>query len=118
LALAAPPLAPCHPPESSVLSFSPFRLFLSAVAASEEQKQPITAEKEKTMEFTSNDHSNSRQPSFVASLRADGRPSTQAVIAANIQHLITQLEQGHSEVLTQYLTTMARFHKYSFDNVC
>jgi hypothetical protein len=39
--------------------------------------------------------------SFVASLRADGKPSTQAVIAANIE----QLEQGHSEVLTQYLTT-------------
>jgi antirestriction protein ArdC len=69
------------------------------------------------MEFTSNDHSNSSQPSFVASLRADGKPSTQAVIAVNIQHLIEQLEQGHSEVLTQYLTTMARFHKYSFGNV-
>jgi len=69
------------------------------------------------MEFTSNDHSNSSQPSFVASLRADGKPSTQAVIAANVQYLIEQLEQGHSEVLTQYLTTMARFHKYSFGNV-
>ena len=70
------------------------------------------------MESTSNDHSNrSCNSSFVASLRADGKPSTQAVIAANIAHLIEQLEQGHSEVLTQYLTTMARFHKYSFGNV-
>jgi antirestriction protein ArdC len=70
------------------------------------------------MEFTSNNDSNRRSnPSFVASLRADGKPSTQAVIAANIEHLIEQLEQGHSEVLAQYLTTMARFHKYSFGNV-
>lgn len=70
------------------------------------------------MEFTSNDNSHrSSNSSFVASLRADGKPSTQAVIAANIAHLIEQLEQGHSEVLAQYLTTMARFHKYSFGNV-
>lgn len=70
------------------------------------------------MEITSNDNSNHATNSpFVASLRADGKPSTQAVIAANIAHLIEQLEQGHSEVLAQYLTTMARFHKYSFGNV-
>lgn len=27
------------------------------------------------------------------------------------------LESGHSEVLTQYLGAMARFHTYSFGNV-
>ncbi len=59
----------------------------------------------------------SNSPSFVASLRADGKPNTQAVIAANVKHLIEQLEAGHSEVLTQYLTTMARFHKYLLGNV-
>jgi antirestriction protein ArdC len=73
----------------------------------------------KNMEFSSNSHSNpaSSLPSPVATLRADGKPNTQAIIAANVQHLIAQLEAGHSEVLTQYLTTMARFHKYSLGNV-
>ena len=37
-------------------------------------------------------------------------------IAANVQALIEQLEQGHSEGLTAYLTAMGRFHNYSFGN--
>jgi hypothetical protein len=36
------------------------------------------------------------------------------VIAANVQALIEQLEQGHSEGLTSYLVAMGRFHNYSF----
>jgi antirestriction protein ArdC len=39
------------------------------------------------------------------------------VIAANVQALIEQLEQGHSEALTAYLTAMGRFHNYSFGNI-
>src|ERR1700688_2308988 len=31
--------------------------------------------------------------------------------------LVAALESGHSEVLTQYLGAMARFHTYSFGNV-
>src|SRR6202167_1745647 len=38
-------------------------------------------------------------------------------IAANIQALIEQLEQGHSDSLTAYLTAMRRFHNYYFDNI-
>ncbi len=38
-------------------------------------------------------------------------------IAANVQTLIEQLEQGHSEGLTAYLTAMGRFHNYSFGNI-
>jgi antirestriction protein ArdC len=38
-------------------------------------------------------------------------------IAANVQALIEQLEQGHSEGLTDYLTAMGRFHSYSFGNI-
>ena len=38
-------------------------------------------------------------------------------IAANVQALIEQLEQGHSEGLTAYLTAMGRFHNYSFGNI-
>ena len=39
------------------------------------------------------------------------------VIAANVQALIEQLEQGHSEGLTAYLLAMGKFHNYSFGNV-
>jgi antirestriction protein ArdC len=39
------------------------------------------------------------------------------VIAANVQALIKQLEQGHSEGLTAYLVAMGRFHNYSFGNI-
>ena len=38
-------------------------------------------------------------------------------IAANVQLLIEQLEQGHSEGLTAYLTAMGKFHRYSFGNI-
>jgi hypothetical protein len=43
------------------------------------------------------------------------KPSTkQELVAANIKLLIEQLETGHSEALTNYLTAMSRFHSYSF----
>ena len=48
------------------------------------------------------------------------QPKQQAAkeaIAANVQALIEQLEQGHSEGLTAYLTAMGRFHNYSFGNI-
>lgn len=46
------------------------------------------------------------------------KPSTkQEMIAANIKLLIEQLEAGHSEALTNYLTAMSRFRTYSFGNV-
>jgi hypothetical protein len=38
-------------------------------------------------------------------------------IAANVQLLIEQLEAGHSDALTAYLTAMGRFHAYSFGNI-
>jgi hypothetical protein len=46
------------------------------------------------------------------------KPNTkQELIAANIKLLIEQLEAGHSEALTNYLTAMSHFHSYSFGNV-
>ncbi len=39
------------------------------------------------------------------------------VIAANVQSLIEQLEAGHSDVLTAYLSAMSRFHDYSLGNI-
>jgi len=63
------------------------------------------------MEFTSNNHSNSNGNS-------NGKPKTiQDLVTANVHFLIEQLESGHSEVLTQYLSAMARFHTYSFGNI-
>jgi len=34
-----------------------------------------------------------------------------------VDYLVASLEAGHSEVLTQYLGAMGRFHTYSFGNV-
>ena len=34
-----------------------------------------------------------------------------------INHLVAALESGQSDVLTQYLNAMARFHNYSFGNI-
>ena len=34
-----------------------------------------------------------------------------------VNHLVEALESGQSEVLAQYLSTMARFHNYSFGNI-
>jgi hypothetical protein len=42
---------------------------------------------------------------------------TQMLIKQAVDHLISQLEAGRSEALTAYLTTMARFHSYSFGNI-
>ena len=38
-------------------------------------------------------------------------------VAANVLALIEQLEQGHSDGLTAYLTAMGRFYNYSFSNI-
>ena len=43
--------------------------------------------------------------------------STKELIDASIGVLIDALESGHSEVLTAYLSAMAKFHYYSFGNV-
>ena len=43
--------------------------------------------------------------------------TSKEIIAANVKLLIEQLEAGHSEGLTAYLTAMGRFHNYSFGNI-
>jgi N-terminal domain of anti-restriction factor ArdC len=56
---------------------------------------------------------------FAQNLKAQ-QPKQQTAkeaIAANVQALIEQLEQGHSEGLTAYLTAMGRFHNYSLGNI-
>ena len=49
--------------------------------------------------------------------RQQQRQTAKEVIAANVQHLIEQLDAGQSEALTAYLTAMSRFHNYSFGNI-
>jgi hypothetical protein len=34
-----------------------------------------------------------------------------------VDFLVAALESGHSEVLTAYLSAMAKFHTYSFGNI-
>ena len=62
--------------------------------------------------------STTQNQSTVATLPSTPKPQTaKEVIAANVQLLIEQLEAGHSEGLTAYLTAMGRFHSYSFGNI-
>jgi antirestriction protein ArdC len=54
----------------------------------------------------------------VTTLPAAPKPQTsREVIQANVDLLIQQLEAGHSEGLTAYLSAMGRFHNYSFGNI-
>jgi hypothetical protein len=54
----------------------------------------------------------------VTTLPATPKPQTsREVIQANVDLLIQQLEAGHSEGLTAYLSAMGRFHNYSFGNI-
>ena len=60
----------------------------------------------------------SNETSNVTSLPSTSKAQTaKEVIAANVKLLIEQLEAGHSEGLTAYLTAMGRFHNYSFGNI-
>jgi hypothetical protein len=95
LSLTALSLTPCHPHSDSVLSFSPSRSFSSAGAHVKNENKPATAEKEKTMK-----------------LEEIKNKTNEAV-----SYLVAALESGQSEVLTQYLNAMARFHNYSFGNI-
>src|ERR1700709_2739935 len=58
------------------------------------------------------------ETSTIATMPTTPKPQTsKEVIAANVQLLIEQLEAGHSEGLTAYLTAMGKFHNYSFGNI-
>jgi len=58
------------------------------------------------------------ETSNVTSLPTAPKPQTsKEVIAANVKLLVEQLEAGHSEGLTAYLTAMGKFHNYSFGNI-
>ena len=68
--------------------------------------------------MSSNQTSTNTTATNVQTLPSTPKPQTsKEVIAANVQLLIEQLEAGHSEGLTAYLTAMGRFHSYSFGNI-
>ena len=77
-------------------------------------KASATAEGGSTHEHHRNRRS--RQPVHPETNKQQ-KQTAKEVIAANVQALIEQLEQGHSEALTAYLTAMGRFHNYSFGNI-
>jgi hypothetical protein len=72
-----------------------------------QRQKPEPKESKATMKNTLNAN--------VSTLPTEPKPQTnKEVIAANVKLLIEQLEAGHSEGLTAYLTAMGKFHNYSF----
>jgi hypothetical protein len=70
------------------------------------------------VETSSNSSQNDNQSTAPVVIATPHKQQTaKEAIAANVQLLIEQLEQGHSEGLTAYLTAMGRFHRYSFGNI-
>ena len=66
------------------------------------------------MEFSSNHHSNtSSVPSLVATLRADDKPNTQAVIPANVQHLIERAQAIEAQVVENLQREDSRIEAHS-----
>ena len=64
------------------------------------------------MEYPSNNNRSSN-----SNRGSKEKTATQQLIKQNVDFLIQQLEAGHSEALTAYLTAMSRFHNYSFGNI-
>jgi hypothetical protein len=61
------------------------------------ENKPATAEKEETMKLSKEEIKNRTSEA--------------------VNHLVSALEAGQSEILTQYLNAMSRFHNYSFGNI-
>ena len=70
-----------------------------------------------TTNQTSNSTNNTSDNTTQTIPSAPKAQTAKEVIAANVKLLIEQLEAGHSEGLTAYLTAMGRFHNYSFGNI-
>ena len=89
-------------------------MYVHATASDLRAKASATAKEEAPMNTT--DTAAAVTPS-TANPNKQQKQTAKEVIAANVQALIEQLEQGHSEALTAYLTAMGRFHNYSFGNI-
>ena len=92
----------------------------SATAQQEEapMKKPSKATQSATINPSNDRNQNTNQNSAPVVMATPHKQQTaKEAIAANVQFLSEQLEQGHSESLTAYLTAMGRFHRYSFGNI-
>jgi hypothetical protein len=73
---------------------------------------------QKRRNYPMSNNATTNETSNVTSLPSTHKAQTaKEVIAANVKLLIEQLEAGHSEGLTAYLTAMGRFHSYSLGNI-
>src|ERR1035437_3767375 len=109
--LPCPPLGPSPSPFAVPLCLPVVRFFLR-FALGERKKRPTGQTKEKTMEYHSNNNTNTDGSAAVhaASGSKNRKPATaQQLIRDNVQFLIEQLEAGHSESLTAFLDAMAHF---------
>lgn len=94
-----PPRAPCYPRLRQVA----FGMYMPRFNADVQKQMPT-----KGADAMSN----------TATTSSNNQPKTaKEIIAANVQSLIEQLEAGHSDALTAYLSAMNRFHNYSFGNI-
>jgi hypothetical protein len=81
-------------------------------------KKSAKAAQSAAVKTSNNSSQNTTQSAAPAVIATPHKQQTaKEAIAANVQLLIEQLEQGHSEGLTAYLTAMGRFHRYSFGNI-
>ena len=101
LALAALSLTPCHPPGlRSVLSADPFCFC---------RLPPVVNNKNSRIR---------RNRGFQMLVTSKGKATTtKELVEGSLGVLIEALQAGKSDVLTDYLSAMARFHYYSFGNV-
>jgi hypothetical protein len=73
---------------------------------------------QKRRNYPMSNNATTKQTGNVTSLPSTPKAQTsKEVIATNVKLLIEQLEAGHSEGLTTYLTAMGRFHSYSLGNI-
>jgi N-terminal domain of anti-restriction factor ArdC len=125
------PRLPLGPPTIAllVLLCLPVGAFFPSLRSRVKEKNAPTGQTEaKTMEYQSNNNSNSAFTASngpassistsPASASEKRKPATaQQLIRENVQYLIEQLEAGKSEALTAYLDAMVHFRNYSFGNV-
>ena len=125
------PRLPLRPPTIAllVLLCLPMGAFFPSLRSRVKEKNAPTGQTEaKTMEYQSNNNSNSAftasngtasiSASNTASASEKRKPATaQQLVRENVQYLIEQLEAGKSDALTAFLDAMVHFHNYSFGNV-
>jgi len=81
-------------------------------------KKSAKATQSAAVETSNNSSQNINQNTAPEAMPTPHKQQTaKEAIAANVQLLIEQLEAGHSEGLTAYLTAMGRFNRYSFGNI-